>query len=228
MKNYAIIVAGGSGKRIGGKTPKQFLLLDGLPVLMHTINAFASSNSKPSILLVLNERVIAAWEVLCEKHTFKIPHKIIIGGEERFHSVKSALKQLDGEGLIAIHDGVRPLVSINLIDKCFAQAAELGSAIPAVMASDTIRQRKSTRKSIVLDRDEIFLVQTPQTFRLSLVKEGYNQNFSSTFTDDASVVEKFGTEVFLIEGERANIKITYQVDLDFAELLLKNNPTPTI
>ena len=224
MKNYAIIVAGGAGKRIGGKIAKQFLLIDGLPILMHTINAFASSNFNPSVFVVLSEKAVDFWQAQCATYSFNTPHKIILGGDERFHSVKNALEEIDGEGLVAVHDGVRPLISKKLIDNCYLHASKLGNAIPAVAINESIRQKKHTDKSKILKRDEIFLVQTPQTFRIELLKDAYKQKFSHAFTDDASVVEKKGQEIFLIEGDRTNIKITYQSDLDFAEWWIKKNP----
>ncbi|MFC1226297.1 2-C-methyl-D-erythritol 4-phosphate cytidylyltransferase [Pedobacter sp. BG31] len=221
MKYYAIIVAGGSGNRMQTETPKQFLLLKNLPVLMHTIKAFAASNTQPKILLVLNKDQQAYWGRLCNEFNFHIPHQIVDGGTERFYSVKNAIYSIEEEAYVAIHDAVRPLVSKRLIDSCYAEAVKQGNVIAAVQSSDSVRLVKN-KKTSALKRDEIFLVQTPQTFSLDILKEAYNQEFNPHFTDDASVVEGIGHEINIIEGERANIKITYPIDLELAELLLKN------
>jgi len=220
MKYYAIIVAGGSGNRMQTETPKQFLLLKNLPVLMHTIKAFAQSNSQPKILVVLNKDQHAYWTRLCKEFNFNIPHKIIGGGAERFHSVQNALNFIEEESYVAIHDAVRPLVSKDLIDNCYKQAEEIGNVIAAVQSSDSVRMLREGKTS-ALRRDEIYLVQTPQTFDLDVLKQAYKQDFTNNFTDDASVVESVGYEINVIEGERNNIKITYPIDLELAELLLK-------
>ena len=221
MKYYAIIVAGGSGNRMQTETPKQFLLLKNLPVLMHTIKAFAQSDTQPKILLVLNQDQQAYWTRLCEEFNFHVPHQVIDGGTERFHSVKNAIHAIEEESYVAIHDAVRPLVSKSLIDSCFKAAELQGNVIAAVQSSDSVRLLRDD-KTTALKRDEIYLVQTPQTFNLSILKEAYNQAFNTHFTDDASVVESIGYEINIIEGERGNIKITYPIDLELAELLLKN------
>lgn len=221
MKYYAIIVAGGSGNRMQTETPKQFLLLKNLPVLMHTIKAFAQSESQPKILLVLNKEQQGYWRRLCDEFNFRIPHQVIDGGTERFHSVKNAVYTIEEESFVAIHDAVRPLVSKALIDSCYKEAAQQGNVIAAVQSSDSVRLLKNEKTS-ALKRDEIYLVQTPQTFSLKVLKEAYNQEFNSYFTDDASVVESIGYNINIIEGERSNIKITYPIDLELAELLLKH------
>lgn len=221
MKYYAIIVAGGSGNRMQTETPKQFLLLKNLPVLMHTIKAFGQSDTQPKILLVLSKDQQDNWAHLCEKFNFRIPHEVIDGGKERFHSVKNALQTIEGDGFVAIHDAVRPLASKTLIDNCFKAAEVQGNAIAAIQSSDSVRMLRDKETS-ALKRDEVYLVQTPQTFSLSILREAYNQDFANHFTDDASVVESVGYGINIIEGERENIKITYPIDLELAELLLKN------
>jgi 2-C-methyl-D-erythritol 4-phosphate cytidylyltransferase len=221
MKYYAIIVAGGSGNRMQTETPKQFLLLKNLPVLMHTIKAFAQSDTQPKILLVLHKDQQGYWTRLCEEFNFRIPHQVIDGGTERFHSVKNAIHTIEEESYVAIHDAVRPLVSKTLIDNCFKEAETQGNVIAAVQSSDSVRMLRNEKTS-ALKRDEIYLVQTPQTFSLNILKKAYNQDFDNHFTDDASVVESIGYEINIIEGERGNIKITYPIDLELAELLLKN------
>ena len=220
MKYYAIIVAGGSGNRMQTETPKQFLLLKNLPVLMHTIKAFAQSDTQPKILLVLNIDQQGYWRRLCEEFNFRIPHEIINGGTERFYSVKNAIDSINEESFEAIHDAVRPLVSKELIDNCFKRAEAIGNVIAAVQSSDSVRMLRG-EESVALKRNEIYLVQTPQTFSLSTLKKAYLQEFNSHFTDDASVVEAMKENINIIEGERNNIKITYPIDLELAELLLK-------
>jgi len=221
MKYYAIIVAGGSGNRMQTETPKQFLLLKNLPILMHTIKAFAQSESQPKILLVLNQEQQAYWRRLCDEFNFRIPHQVIDGGTERFHSVKNAIYTIEEDSFVAIHDAVRPLVSKALIDSSYKEAVQQGNVIAAVQSSDSVRLFKNEKTS-ALKRDEIYLVQTPQTFSLKILKEAYSQEFDSHFTDDASVVESIGYNINIIEGERNNIKITYPIDLELAELLLKH------
>lgn len=220
MKYYAIIVAGGSGNRMLTETPKQFLLLKNLPVLMHTIKAFAQSETQPKILLVLNIDQQGYWRRLCEEFNFRIPHEVIDGGTERFYSVKNAIASINDDSFVAIHDAVRPLVSTQLIDSCFKRAEAIGNVIAAVQSSDSVRMLRN-EKSSALRRDEIYLVQTPQTFSLKILKAAYQQDFASHFTDDASVVESLNEEINIIECERNNIKITYPIDLELAELLLK-------
>jgi 2-C-methyl-D-erythritol 4-phosphate cytidylyltransferase len=221
MKYYAIIVAGGSGNRMQTETPKQFLILKNLPVLMHTIKAFAQSDTQPKILLVLNRDQQGYWRRLCDEFNFRIPHEIIDGGTERFYSVKNAVDFIEEDSFVAIHDAVRPLISKELIDNCFKCAEAIGNVIAAVQSSDSVRMLRN-EKSSALRRDEIYLVQTPQTFSLKILKAAYQQDFASHFTDDASVVEALNEEINILEGERNNIKITYPIDLELAELLLKS------
>jgi len=220
MKYYAVIVAGGSGNRMQTETPKQFLLLKNRPVLMHTIKAFAQSSTQPKIIVVLHPDQHAYWNRLCVEFNFNIPHVVVAGGKERFFSVKNAVEQIEEESFVAIHDAVRPLISTELIDKCYSEAEHKGNAVAAVQSSDSVRTLVG-EKTLALKRNEIYLVQTPQTFKLATLKRAYQQPFDSHFTDDASVVEFTGEEIKIIEGERNNIKITYPIDLELAELLLK-------
>lgn len=221
MKKYAIIVAGGSGSRMQSVVPKQFLSLNDLPVLMHTILAFCKSNSKPQIILVLPADFHNYWLQLCSIHNFTIPHQLVNGGETRFHSVKNGLALIpDGEdALIAVHDAVRPLTSGDTIDGSYTTAAEHGNAIVAVKSRDSVRQLKGD-SSVALKRDEIYLVQTPQTFQSAQLKKAYQQPYNDKFTDDASVVEKAGIPIHIIDGSYQNIKITFPEDIAIAELLL--------
>ena len=220
-KNYAIIVAGGSGSRMQATIPKQFLLLNGLPVLMHTIQAFYNSGSQPQIILVLPADAISYWDELCKQYNFDTPHKVITGGKTRFHSVKNGLDTINQpDAIIAVHDAVRPLTSIQIIDNSFTQAAKHGNAVVAVKSRDSIRQVKNL-VSASLIRDEIYLVQTPQTFQSAQLKKAYEQPYDPKFTDDASVVEEMDVVIKLIDGDYRNIKITFPEDIAIAELLLK-------
>lgn len=223
MKYVAIIVAGGSGARMRSDLPKQFLQLNGRPVLMHTVAAFYYSTLKPEIIVVLNKEVRSYWENLCNEYQFKIPHKIVNGGETRFDSVKNGVRVLRGsECIVAIHDAARPVVTDQLITRCFEKAAQKGAVICAVSSRDSVRQMDKDR-SRALDRETIYLVQTPQTFRLDILKKAYSQEYSKEFTDDASVVEKAGFLIHIEEGESANLKITYPEDLMMAEVLQKKS-----
>jgi 2-C-methyl-D-erythritol 4-phosphate cytidylyltransferase len=224
--NYVIIVAGGAGRRMQSAIPKQFLLLGGLPVLMHTITAFQNCESKPQIILVLQSGFHAYWGQLCTEHHFDIPHKLVDGGDTRFHSVKNGLDLIRDEEntVIAVHDAVRPLTSKNIIDESFSYAAEYGNAIAAVKSRDSVRQLQY-RHTTSLVRDEIYLIQTPQTFQSAQLNEAYKQSYNSKFTDDASVVEESGVLINLIAGSYQNIKITFPEDIDIAEILLSKKPS---
>jgi 2-C-methyl-D-erythritol 4-phosphate cytidylyltransferase len=221
-KKYVIIVAGGSGKRMGGKLPKQFLLLNGKPLLMHTLSLFRRSVKSAELILVLPGEYIAYWKKLCKKFSFSVPHTIVEGGATRFHSVKNGLLFTSGNGIVAVHDGVRPLVSEKLISEAFRTARKKGSAVPAVAPSESVRVIKDG-KSFPADRSGVRLVQTPQCFSISKLKNAYQLPFRKLFTDDASVFEASGNRVHLVEGEKRNIKITTREDLATAARLLKNN-----
>ncbi|WP_419701908.1 2-C-methyl-D-erythritol 4-phosphate cytidylyltransferase [Mucilaginibacter sp. NFX135] len=225
-KNYAIIVAGGTGTRMQSAVPKQFLLLNGLPVLMHTIKAFTQSAIKPNIILVLPGAYHDYWKELCHTHQFNTPHTLVIGGETRFHSVRNGLHQIpaDDSTLVAVHDAVRPLTSNHIIETSYQYAREHGNAVTAVKSRDSVRQLINGR-SVSLLRDQIYLIQTPQTFKADLLKKAYEQPYNESFTDDASVVEQYGVEVHLTEGSHQNIKITFPEDIAIAELLLNKKPT---
>lgn len=219
MKYYAILVAGGSGNRMQSKVAKQFLLLDGKPVMMHTLEAFYSSTLQPELLIVLNAAQQDYWQELCQKHGFTIPHKIIPGGEQRFHSVKNGITAINGPGIVAVHDAVRPLISPKLITESFEVAKEKGNCVVGYRPTDSIRKmEKNGEHSISYDRNEFILVQTPQTFNLDILRKAYEQPYRNEFTDDASVVECYGCDINIIEGERENIKITYPIDLEMASL----------
>lgn len=221
MKYHAIIVAGGVGSRMLSDLPKQFISLGGKPIIMHTMEAFFNSDCHPDITVVLNLSVHQLWQELCFKHDFKIPHSLVTGGETRFESVKNGFDSIKDEvSIIAIHDAVRPLVSNNIITGAFKQAELSGSAVTMIKSKDSVR-RITNNSSEALDREEIHLVQTPQTFKSEILREAYLQEFNIAFTDDASVVEAAGYKIYSYPGDPRNIKITYPDDLIIGEALLK-------
>ena len=219
MKKYIIIVAGGSGSRMGSVTPKQFLELVGLPILMHTLKKFQRSIVGGEIILVLPEKEQNTWQALCEKHHFDVPHQIVNGGESRFHSVQNALQKVNKKSIVAIHDGVRPLVSETVISNCMKSAEKIGAAIPTLPIHDSIR-KISDNVSQTTDRKKFVLVQTPQCFQSEVILKAYQQEYQNSFTDDASVVEQLGHNIYLEEGNKENIKITTPEDLKIAEVLI--------
>lgn len=220
LARYAIIVAGGKGLRMGADIPKQFLLLHGRPVLMHSIEAFVAADASVRIILVLPQDHVDYWTKLCTEYSFTVQHQIAIGGSERFYSVKNGLALIsEPEALVAIHDGVRPLVSAETIHRCFVQAELMGSAIPCVNVPDSVRMVDAGGNRPI-DRNAVRLVQTPQTFRFSVLADAYNIPFSANITDDASVLEFHGKTVHLVNGNRENIKITSPEDLRIAEATL--------
>jgi 2-C-methyl-D-erythritol 4-phosphate cytidylyltransferase len=218
-KEYALIVAGGKGTRIKSKVPKQFLDLDGLPILMRTINAFYAYSPEITVIVVLPEDDFVLWKELCLLHGYTKPLILQKGGETRFQSVKNGLNRIDGEGLVAIHDGVRPLVSKDIIGASFRLAAVHGSAVAAVRLKESIRMTDQDNTKAA-DRSKFRLIQTPQTFSVSLIKMAYHTKEYPNFTDDASVAEHAGHPISLFEGSYENIKITTAEDLIIAEALL--------
>ena len=219
MKKYINIVAGGSGSRMGSATPKQFLELLGLPILMHTLKKFQQSISDREIILALPEKEQSTWQSLCEKYHFDVPHQIVNGGESRFHSVQNALQKVKEKSIVAIHDGVRPLVSETVINNCVQSAEKFGAAIPTLPMEDSIR-KISDNGSQIADRSQFVLVQTPQCFQSEVILTAYQQEYQNSFTDDASVVEQLGHKIYLVEGNKENIKITTPEDLKMAEALV--------
>lgn len=223
MDSYAIIVAGGKGLRMGGEVPKQFLPIGGKPVLMHTIEAFRIALEGVRIVLVLPAEQHDYWKRLCDEYGFHSPELIAKGGETRFHSVRNGLALLpdDADAVVGVHDGVRPFVSADTIRRCYAAAAEGKAVVPVVPVVETVRQILSDGKSVTRPRNDYRLVQTPQTFPLTLLHQAYQQPYTEAFTDDASVVEALGKEIVMIEGNRENIKLTTPNDLCFAEYVIK-------
>jgi 2-C-methyl-D-erythritol 4-phosphate cytidylyltransferase len=221
LKEYALIVAGGKGTRIKSKLPKQFLELNGLPILMHTINAFFRYSDSIRIILVLPEDDFETWAALCKKHNFNKPIQLQTGGETRFQSVKNGLSKIEGDGLVAIHDGVRPLVSEDIIGASFRLAAVHQSAVAAVRLKESIRMTDQDNTKAV-DRSRFRLIQTPQTFQVNLIKKAYQSKDDPSLTDDASVAERAGHIISLFEGSYENIKITTPEDLVVAEALMNS------
>ncbi len=218
MKKYCIIVAGGSGRRMKSAVPKQFLLLGGKPVLMHTVERFHSFDGSMEIIIVLPLEHHALWKRLCAGHSFSVSHSVVAGGEERFHSVKAGLESVSEDSLVAIHDGVRPLVSHDTIWRCFADAEEFGNAVPFIEPADSVRVLAGDDSRPVA-RTVVRLIQTPQVFRGSVIMKAYGREYDPAFTDDATVAEASGVKIHLTHGNRENIKITTPEDLAVAETL---------
>lgn len=219
MNRYVIIVAGGKGLRMGGDIPKQFLPVGGKPVLMRTLEAFYAFDSSIHIILVLPVSQQAYWKELCVTYHFTLYHEIADGGETRFHSVKNGLGYVKEEGVIGVHDGVRPFVSQEVIARCYEAAQHAKAVVPVVDVVETVRHLTEAGSETV-PRGDYKLVQTPQVFDARLLKEAYSQEYTDAFTDDASVVEAWGKEVSLVPGNRENIKLTTPFDLKIAEVLI--------
>lgn len=218
--NAVIIVAGGKGLRMGGEIPKQFLPLGGKTILMRTINRFLEFDSSIQVILVLPESQQDYWYSLCEEYRFQQPYVIANGGETRFHSVKNGLAKVSkAVELIGVHDGVRPFVSIETIRAAYEEASRSGAAVPVIDVVETIRHLVDESGSVTVPRGDYRLVQTPQVFSSELLLSAYAQPYTDFFTDDASVVERFGHAVRLVAGNRENIKITTPFDLKVAEVL---------
>lgn len=220
-KHTILIVAGGRGTRMGGPQPKQFLELAGRPVLMHTLEAFDRWDASARLIVVLPEDQIETWKRLCEAHVFGRIHRVVAGGETRFHSVRNGLGAVASNGLIAVHDGVRPLVAPSVIAACFAAAADGGAAVPVVPVVESVREVDADGGSRPVDRTRLRVVQTPQVFRADVLRAAYCLPYDPRFTDDASVVEASGVAVRLVPGNRENIKLTTPMDLLLAEQLMR-------
>ena len=222
--DYAIIVAGGKGLRMGGEIPKQFIPVAGKPILMHTLEKFQRFGESLvgtgglEIILVLPKEQQEYWAELCTKYSFKVPHTVVNGGETRFHSVQNGLKAIPdcAEGVVGIHDGVRPFVSLDVIKRCYQEARVKKAVIPVMPVTDTLRDVTQGKN---VYRENYKIVQTPQTFDIQLLKAANQQPYSEAFTDDASVVEAIGQEVTMVEGNRENIKITTPFDLKIADVI---------
>ena len=223
--DYVIIVAGGKGLRMGSDIPKQFLPIGGKPVLMRTLERFREYDTDLQIILVLPEAQQAYWHQLCEEYHFDVTYTLANGGQTRFHSVQNGLAKVpdDAKGVVGVHDGVRPFPSIEVIRNCYETARTAKAVIPVIPVVETVRQLFSNgrqKESRTVPRDEYRLVQTPQTFDIQLLKAANRQPYNDGFTDDASVVESYGHQITLVEGNRENIKITTPYDLKIAEVLV--------
>lgn len=222
--DYVIIVAGGKGLRMGGDIPKQFLPIGGKPVLMRTIERFRAYAADLQIILVLPEAQQDYWRELCKQYHFEVAYRLANGGATRFHSVQNGLALIpdDAQGVVGVHDGVRPFPSIDVIRNCYETARKTKAVIPVIPVVETVRELMGTgtMSSITVPRDKYRLVQTPQTFDIQLLKAANRQPYNDGFTDDASVVESYGHQITLVEGNRENIKITTPYDLVVAEAIL--------
>ena len=219
--DYIIIVAGGKGLRMGSDIPKQFLPIGGKPVLMRTLERFRQYSTTLQIILVLPKAQQDYWQKLCKEYAFDIDYQLADGGETRFHSVQNGLAKIpdNAQGVVGVHDGVRPFPSIDVIRNCYETAREKKAVIPVIPVVETVRHLKGDT-SVTVSRNDYRLVQTPQTFDIQLLKEANRQPYNEGFTDDASVVEAFGFNITLVEGNRENIKITTPYDLKIAEVLI--------
>ena len=229
--DYVIIVAGGKGLRMGSDIPKQFLPIGGKPVLMRTLERFREYSAELQIILVLPEAQQEYWNELCNRYDFQVEYQLANGGETRFHSVQNGLALIpdDAEDVVGVHDGVRPFPSIEVIRNCYETARTEKAVIPVIPVVETLRHLLNTQctmqnaqSSETVPRNEYRLVQTPQTFDIQLLKAANHQPYNDGFTDDASVVESYGHDITLVEGNRENIKITTPYDLVIAECLLQN------
>lgn len=220
-KQYVIIVAGGKGLRMGGDLPKQFIPLAGKPVLMRTLENFFSFSPDIDIILVLPHDHQEYWRNLCGEYGFGVPHRIADGGATRFHSVRNGLALVEeaDDAVVAVHDGVRPFVSHDVIARCFDMAAGGRAVVPVTGVVETVRRMKQDGTSVTVPRGEYRLVQTPQVFPSRMIKKAYTADYIDSFTDDASVVEAMDIDVELAEGNRENIKITTPFDMVVAEAL---------
>jgi 2-C-methyl-D-erythritol 4-phosphate cytidylyltransferase len=221
MKTFAVIVAGGMGNRMGTSVPKQFLDLEGKPLIVHTTEAFLKAFPSIEVVIVLPAAYLEKGRELIQTHLPENIIHFIEGGNTRFHSVKQGLQKVKGPAIIFIHDAVRCVVSTSLIQRCYAQAVLKGTAIPAVAIKDSIRM-VSDDKTIAVNREDMRAIQTPQTFHSDIIIPAFLQEYDPAFTDEATVVEKYNIKVELIEGEETNIKVTYPIDLLVAANILKS------
>ena len=216
---YIVIVAGGKGERMASATPKQFMLLAGKPVLMHTLDAFYGYDSQINIILVLPQAHHETWSKLCRQHNYQTPHQVATGGETRFHSVKNALALVPENVRVGVHDGVRPLVSREVMQRCYDEAMNHPAIVPVIPIADSIRMVDEDGKNHPVSRDALRIIQTPQVFQSTVLLKSYSIEYSPLFTDDASVVESL-TDIRLVAGNKENIKITTPEDLIVAEAFL--------
>ncbi|MFP4489088.1 MAG: 2-C-methyl-D-erythritol 4-phosphate cytidylyltransferase [Bacteroidales bacterium] len=217
---YLIIVAGGKGRRMGAAVPKQFLLLAGRPMIFHTIDRFLEYDPYIELIIVLPQDSVKYWQHLCNKYGFRHHHNIVAGGQERFNSVKNGLSLVRQESLVAVHDAVRPRVSIETIDRCFSKAEKKGNAVPFISPAESVRLISDSGANSSTDRRRVALIQTPQVFRSDILLAAYARVYDPSFTDDASVVEAAGYKINLVDGNRENIKITTAEDLEITNAIM--------
>ncbi len=222
MTKTVIIVAAGKGIRMKSDIPKQFMLLNDYPILMHTIEKFIAYNNQINIIVVLDKKYFDTWNKHCKNYNFSTAHSIVAGGKTRYHSVKNALDIAPDHGLIAIHDGVRPLINTATIKKCFDTAEKKGNAIPVNQIHNSVRIAVNNEYKYT-NRDQLKLVQTPQIFNATLIKKAYDQSYNTSITDDGRLVEMMGHKIYMVEGNPENIKITTRMDLIIATNIIKEN-----
>lgn len=223
MDKYAVIVAGGTGQRMGTDVPKQFLALNNRPMILYTLDAFLHAFEDMQLVVVVHPDYLNTLQSILSEYGFQHKIQIVTGGQTRFHSVKNGLKVVPSESIVFVHDAVRCLISTELIHRCYAEAVSFNNAIPVIPIRDSIRKWDiQNGNSQVVDRTGLYAIQTPQVFLSGLIKEAFEQEFCDTFTDEATVFEAHGGQVHLIEGEGRNIKVTYPQDLEYAAFLLKN------
>lgn len=220
MEKHAIIVAGGTGDRMQSDIPKQFIPISGMPMLTYSIQTFYDSDPNTNIIVVIPSSKKELWRNLCKEFKFDIPHQVVNGGETRFQSVKNGLDVINSDGMVAVHDGARPLITRVFIEKLYKYAEKNKTAIPALPIVESVRI-VSAGKNKPFDRDSLRTIQTPQVFHIGLLKEAYKQEYKPSFTDDATVVESAGHEINLVEGHADNIKVTYPKDIKIATAILR-------
>ena len=221
MQNSVIIVAGGVGKRMGSDVPKQFHLLNGKPVIFHSIQPFIDFDPGIKIVIVLPKEHISTWQTMCSEFSFHVEHCVVEGGETRYHSVKNGLSAVSGDGLVGIHDSVRPNINSEWVRSCYTEAEKSGNAIPCISITESLREIENEENKAV-DRNKIKIIQTPQVFLTEIIKLAYTRPYSESFTDDASVIEAAGYKINLVYGLKENIKITHSADLHWSEWFKKN------
>ncbi len=220
MDKYVLILAGGLGKRMNMDIPKQFIPIAGRPVLMHTIIKFREYDPKMQIVVIIPKEHIQLWKELCTEFSFNVEHQIVQGGKERFYSVRNGLKRVLNESLVLIHDGVRPLVSHETIERVVNTSIEKGNAIPYMDITQSVRKLYNGRSKMI-NRTNLKAIQTPQGFHSNMIKEAYAKRYRKSFTDDASVLEAIGYEINLVKGNNKNLKITNSTDIHLVDCLMK-------
>ena len=220
MKRALVLVAAGSGSRMGGTLPKQYLVLEGKPILVHTLDKFLSFDPDMEVVVVVAEKHRPLWRSMVTPHIHRSGIQLVSGGTTRFHSVRMGLERIGEDRIVGIHDAVRPLVSLETLERSYAMAEKTGGAIPVTDMDESIRRIQAEGSSVVMDRSQFKRVQTPQVFRSELIKEAYRKADHAEFTDDASVYEAYVGPISLVEGNRQNIKITTPMDVKLASLLI--------